>query len=224
MAEAKLPDGRKLVYVDGFKIRNFIDEDFGIIHGHSQNIYEFVPKFYIPQNEVWYDRRYADEFKFLYKGMVFELSVPVGSSDERRAAIKKELCLPEPVPEVTMEKKKDGDLTVVMVDGKNIRAYIDPEFILGGHEFIYDYVPASEVWIDVKIDPAEIPYILLHEKVERELMAKGKNYDVAHEYATIADKEERRAKAGACYPGDADYPWYGKENSEIISNVITDKK
>ena len=222
MAEKKLPDGRKLVYVDGFKIRNFIDDDFGVIHERSQDINKFVPKFYIPENEIWLDRRYADELEFLYKAMVFEPPMPIASSLERRAAIKKELCLPGPVPKVAVEKKKDGELAIVMVDGKNVRAYIDPEFILGGHEFVYDYVPNGEIWIDVKTDPSEIPYILLHEKVERELMVKGKSYDVAHEYATISDKEERRAKAEAKYPGDADYPWYGKENGDIISNIIID--
>lgn len=219
MAEKRLPDGRALVYVDGFKIRNFIDDDFGVIHGHSEDICEFFPKFYIPEGEIWLDWRYLDECDFLYKEMVFVPTTPAPSSGEMRAAIKKELCLPGPVPEIAVKKEKEGSLTIVTVDGKNVRAYLDPEFILGGHEFVYDYIPKGEIWIDAKTDPAEIPYILLHETVERELMIKGKSYDMAHEYATIADKEERRAKAGAKYPGDIDYPWYGKENGEIISNI-----
>ena len=117
----KLHDGRRLVYVDGFKIRNFIDDDFGIIHGHSKSLSGFAPKFYIPENEIWLDWRYADELEFLYKGMVFEPPAHINSTDKMRSVMKNKLCFQGPIPKIAVKKKKNGNLTIVMVDGKNVR-------------------------------------------------------------------------------------------------------
>ena len=103
------------------------------------------------------------------------------------------------------------------VGGGVSRGHLDPEFIFGGHDLVYpDYIPRGEIWLDDKTDPAELPYVLLHEMVERKLMEEGKPYHVAHEYATVADKEAKRKDAIAWYPGDPDYPWRGLLNEQII--------
>lgn len=212
----------RLVYVDGFKIRNFIDSDFGLMHQHSDVISNFAPKFYIPPKEIWLDYHYKDELEFLWEEVCALPSRSIKSISQWKKWIKRELCQPGPAPDFRVRKEKDDNLTIIYVDGKKVRQYLDPEFILGGHEFVYSYIPKREVWLDFKVDPAEIPYLLVHEKVERELMKQGTNYDIAHDYATVADKEKRRSDGLGFYPGDEKYPWRGWDNEEIIKNLIVE--
>jgi len=99
---------------------------------------------------------------------------------------------------------KSGNHSIIFVKGNIIMKYFDPDFIFGGHHYVYSYIPQKEIWLDIKADKQELPFIYLHEKIERDLMKKGKNYEEGHEVALSTEKIERR-KAGACYPGDADY-------------------
>ena len=46
-------------------------------------------------------------------------------------------------------------------------------------------------------------------------MSKGRSYDNAHEYATIADREARRKLGIGSFPGDAKYPWARMSNEAI---------
>ena len=109
----------------------------------------------------------------------------------------------------------------MQVDGSIVRRYLDPEFILGGHDLVYSYVPANTIWLDAHMDPREMPYILLHEETERRLMSQKESYDFAHEIATVTDKEARRRGCKAKYPGDADYPWRGLSNQEILKKYVS---
>ncbi len=185
-------------YVNGFLIRNTLDDDFGIIHEPTQDISHFATKFYIPEGEVWIDHCFKDEEKFLLDLESYKVSG-------------------EPAPNYVIKSEMIDGLNVKDVDGALVRQYLDPEFIFGGHDLVYpSYIPAGEIWLDNKMDPSEREFILLHEQVERELMSKGKSYDVAHEFATVSDKELRRARGVGCYPGDANYPWRDLSNEEII--------
>ena len=51
---------------------------------------------------------------------------------------------------------------------------------VGGHDYVYEFVPENEVWIDDDIEEPERPYVLLHELHERNRMAKGWTYNKAH--------------------------------------------
>jgi|SRR3989344_3140217 len=206
-------------FVDGFKIRNMLDDDFGIIHGFSDTISHYVPKFYIPKDEVWIDHTHKDEPNFLLK--VENLSIPsmLTIYSEIRSYIKKELCLPPPVPDFVQARKQKEDMVIVTIEGDIVRKYLDPEFILGGHALVYDYIPPGEIWLEHKINPEEISYILLHEEVELAHMKEGKKYEIAHEYATVADKEQRRLAYGASYPGDDAYLWRGLHTDDILKQL-----
>ncbi len=210
-------DPSKIRFVDGFKIRNTLDDDFAIIHESSSEACYYAPKFYIPKGEIWFDHRFQDELDFLLRleEVKDELTQTL-SYHEARKKFKEMLCLTTAPPPIETERKpyEDG-LTVVMVDGKVLRQYLDPEFIFGGHHLVYSYIPEKEIWLDTHMDPAEVPYILLHEKVEFDLMTKGKSYDVAHEFATAADKELRRADGVGAYPGEEAFTWFGKTNKEL---------
>ena len=62
-----------------------------------------------------------------------------------------------------------------------MRSVFDVDFTEGGHDYVYEFVPQNEVWIDNDLEEAERPYVLLHELHERNLMAKGWSYSKAHE-------------------------------------------
>jgi hypothetical protein len=132
-----------------------------------------------------------------------------------RAHLKKELCIKGGIP--SFKKTPTGsDPAIVLVDGSVVRRYFDPDFIFGGHGYVYDYIPKNEIWLDDKMNPQEIPYIEKHERIERQLMQDGATYDEAHDIATAHDKRLRRAMLGTCYPGDQHYPWYGTSNEEVL--------
>jgi hypothetical protein len=169
--------GLKIKYVDGYKIRQTLDPDFNIIHYNNPKSGAFESKFYIPRDEIWVDRRFKDEI----------------SLKRKRGRRPKNF--------VIKTEKRNG-LKIEYVDGRMIREYIDPEFVMGGHDLVYKYIPPKTIWIDNRLDPRDIPHILVHELYERKLMSQGKNYDNAHDYATAAEKESRR-KAGGKYIGDS---------------------
>jgi hypothetical protein len=103
-----------------------------------------------------------------------------------------------------VKESKVKDISTIFVKGNLIRKYFDPDFIFGGHHYVYSYIPTDQIWLDIKVDPEEIPFVYLHEKIERDLMEKGKNYEEGHEIALALEKIERR-KDSACYPGDDNY-------------------
>ena len=77
-------------------------------------------------------------------------------------------------------KTLDNGIEVWRVDGKLVRDILDIEWTEGGHNYVYFFVPKQEVWIDDKTDAADMPYVLLHELHERNLMKKGMSYARAH--------------------------------------------
>jgi len=207
---------KKIILVDGFKIRNTLDDDFGVFHQRETEISNFAPKFYIQGDEVWVDNRFKDECDYLLKVYNFIKPTRGQTYEQMRELAKEKFCAKGSVPEFVNRSEDVDGINVKYVNGAIVRRHIDPEFIFGGHEFVYSYIPENEIWLDEKMDPREIPYILLHEKIERELMKNGKSYDVAHEYATVADKEMRRRDGVGSYPGDMNYAWSGMSNQEII--------
>ena len=135
---------------------------------------------------------------------------------EFRKYEKEILCLPPPIPEFVVSKEERGDKIIVMVNGAMVRLYLDPEFVVGGHNYVYDYIPKGEIWIDsVMEDTRELPYYITHEITEYDLMAKGKDYEAAHDFANAAEKEHRRSDGVAIYPFEPNYPWKKITNDEL---------
>ena len=87
--------------------------------------------------------------------------------------------------------KKEG-LDVWIVNGKYIRRKILSEFLYGGNDRVYNFIPEGEIWIDGSTDSIEAQFTMRHEIVERNLMAeKGLNYDEAHKLASEDEKKHR---------------------------------
>jgi len=61
-----------------------------------------------------------------------------------------------------------------------VRSVFDIDFTEGGHDYVYEFVPENEVWIDNDVEELERPYVLVHELHERNCMAAGLTYNQAH--------------------------------------------
>ncbi|MFA5888128.1 MAG: hypothetical protein WC852_05460 [Candidatus Nanoarchaeia archaeon] len=187
----------KIKFVDAHKIRNTINPEFGVACTR-----QISP--YIPEGEMWFDKAYkkekkeiiamrAFEQKLMNKGLTFE--------ESKKEAYKKFLIKIKKIPDFVKKIEKKGKITLKYVDGAIVRKYIDPNFILGSHEYVKKCVPKGEVWIDLVQDKREIKYTIIHELYERNLMIKGMDYNSAHDFALAAEKYQRR-KDGAIYLDD----------------------
>jgi hypothetical protein len=75
---------------------------------------------------------------------------------------------------------KSAGLSIWIVDGANIRRDIFPDFGLSGNDLAYKFIPKYEIWIDGQISCEETRFSIISETAERDLMAKGTNYDDAY--------------------------------------------
>jgi hypothetical protein len=180
--------------VDGSYIRGLMDEEFTNFGQH----YRFS---YIPEKEFWIDREAEhDERQFFIEHLLVETRLMAGgmpyeqaivqadraeraerrkAGDVRRATQNGALPEPKAVHERLWKKLENG-VSVWIVNGRMVRSVFDIDYTEGGHDYVYEFVPENEVWIDDAIIQAERGYVLLHELHERNLMAKGWPYSKAH--------------------------------------------
>jgi len=130
------------------------------------------------------------EYRLMEKGVSFDDALEAADkkemSERKKAGDVEKLIkggnLPDPEKlYVRLWKKLGNGISVWIIDGRLVRSVFDVDFTEGGHDYVYEFVPENEVWIDNDLEEAERPYILLHELHERNLMAKGWTYDQAHE-------------------------------------------
>ncbi len=207
----------KIAYVDGYKIRQTLDTDFGAIHSHSVKPTQYSPKFFIPKGETWIDHRFKKETAFLLKEEAWYKSITQSYHLARKRRME-ELSKAGAPPAFIRRKTRAQGLNVMYVDGAIIRKHLDFEFVCGGHDLVYDYIPTKTIWVDVTMDPRDLPPVLLHEMTERELMAQGMKYESAHEFATATERLMRRAQGGI-YQGDPGYP-LGLTQKQFIKKYV----
>ncbi len=184
--------------VDGPYIRGHIDEEFTNFGQH----YRFP---YIPEKEFWIDqiapgadtgevRFFVDhllvEHRLMAKGMPYERAIEIADREERKQRrragdvhrfTEHGTKLPDPHQcHERMWKTLESGVCVWIVNGRCVRSVFDIDFTAGGHDFVYEFVPEKEVWIDDAIEEDERPYVLLHELHERNRMAAGWPYSKAH--------------------------------------------
>ncbi len=181
--------------VDGAYIRSHIDEEFVNFGQH----YRYP---YIPINELWIDREaehderqfFIDhllvEHRLMAGGMPYDKALPKADQVERRERRRsgdmssmtnhgQNLPDGKDVHERLCQKLKTG-ISVWIINGRMVRSVFDIDFTEGGHDYVYEFVPENEVWIDDAIMEAERGYVLLHELHERNRMAQGLAYSKAH--------------------------------------------
>lgn len=189
---------RKIKYVDGYKIRN-IFPDFDLVESYStaSGPAGLPPTPVIPKGEIWIDKNFRREAKLLLEAHRLTQLKYNWREKRIRAYIQAKLTKKGVPPRLWCRREKQGKITIVYVRGELIRKYIDPWFTLGGHDLVYPYVPANEIWIDIRQDKKEIPYTLSHELFERKLMSQGWSYPEAHAFAIKKEKKERRKELKA---------------------------
>jgi hypothetical protein len=192
--------------VDGAYIRTHIDEEFTNFGQH----YRFS---YIPEKELWIDREAKNderqffidhlliEHRLMGQGLSYARALTRADMQERKERRRagdvsqmthKGRKLPEgqEVHERLWKKLENG-ISVWIVKGRLTRSVFDIDFTEGGHDYVYEFVPENEVWIDDDIEEVERPYVLLHELHERNRMAQGWPYSKAH---TESSKLEYRSR------------------------------
>ncbi len=183
--------------VDGAYIRSRIDEEFTNYGQH----YRFP---FIPENEFWIDRIPADadrkevgffiehllvEHRLMASGMPYDRAIEEADRAERSERrksgdIKRVMTgdgLPDPAQvHVRLWKRLENGVSIWIVNGRLVRSVFDIDYTEGGHDHVYEFVPAGEVWIDNDLVEEERPFVLLHELHERNRMAGGWPYSRAH--------------------------------------------
>jgi hypothetical protein len=188
-------DKLRVWIVDGTYVRGHIDEEFTNFGQH----YRYP---YIPDNEFWIDREAHNderhffvehllvEHRLMAKGMKYDQAIVLADRVERRERRRagdlqkltrhgKELPDSHKVHE-RLWKALESGLKVWIVNGRLVRSGFDIDFTAGGHDYVYEFVPENEVWIDDDIQEDERGYVLLHELHERNRMATGWPYSKAH--------------------------------------------
>ena len=181
--------------VDGMYIRGHIDEEFTNFGQHFR-----FP--FIPENEFWIDhqsnlvetRFFIDhllsEFRLMKAGQPYEKAIEEADRVERRERrragdVRRFTAGGQKLPvgrdaHLRLWKKLENGISVWIVDGRKVRSLFDTDFTAGGHDYVYEFVPEDEVWIDNDIVENERGYMLLHELHERNRMAAGWPYGKAH--------------------------------------------
>ncbi len=192
----------KIWIVDGSYIRTHIDEEFTNFGQHFRYSY-------IPEDELWIDREaehderqfFIDhllvEHRLMAKGLPYGKALVEADREERKERRRagdvsrltkhgKELPDGKQVHE-RLWKKLESGLGVWIVNGRLVRSVFDIDFTEGGHDYVYEFVPENEVWIDDAIVEPERGYVLLHELHERNLMARGWSYNKAHADSSLVE-------------------------------------
>lgn len=193
--------------VDGSYVRMNIDEEF-------TNYGQHYAYSYIPKDEYWIDQGISpEETRFFLKHLSVEHRLMKRGMDadaarkradkaegeeRKRAGDVRKLTrsgrvLPDPAKvHRRLWKKLENGVSIWIVNARLVRSVFDDDFASGGHDYVYEYVPENEVWIDDTLKAAERPYALLHELHERGLMQKGMDYDRAHAQSSRLERHCRR--------------------------------
>ena len=92
---------------------------------------------------------------------------------------------------VFLDKLWDGT-KIYIVDGFDLRHH-HTEFELGGHGFVYDYIPKNEIWVEDMKNVEDRRKNLAHEIFEYTLMKYGKaGYETAHKCALSMEAAIRK--------------------------------
>jgi len=181
--------------VDGQYIRTFVDEEFTNFGQHYR--FSFIPEF-----EFWLDRENENnESNYFISHLQVEWSLmragkPYEDAIVEADRVEKELRrqsgdIQRVINPITglvdsklfhdrILKGLGNGVKVWLVRGDLVRTVLDIDFTQGGHEYVYEWVPPGEVWIDNDLEWQERGFVILHEMHERNLMSQGMNYNDAH--------------------------------------------
>lgn len=190
--------------VDGMYVRQHLDEEFTNSGQHFR--FNVIPEF-----EIWLDKEHDPderkfiidealiEFKLMKEGESYDKAETIANLYQKteRAKTKDEILILNngKADPAKVHLKKLGEtktkLSIWIVDGRLVRSDFFIDFTEGGHDLVYKFVPKNEVWLDDDLSMAELPFVLIHELHERELMATGLTYHQAHAKASALEWKAR---------------------------------
>jgi hypothetical protein len=87
---------------------------------------------------------------------------------------------------------KIGKVKIVLVDGTKVRNNTAVNFVFGGSDMSYSFIPKNQIWIEKSVPKNERKFILMHEFSERDMMKHGFNYNHAHMLANQIENFNRK--------------------------------
>jgi hypothetical protein len=200
--------------VDGQYVRENLDEEF-------TNFGQHLNFKFIPARELWLDAENApgeapffidhllEENRLMARGVPYDDALAKADEVERSERLKsgpgregstllssgRTAELIARIHKTLLAEWSDG-VKVWVVDGELVRDVFFIDFTEGGHDKVYKFVPANEVWIDDDVTPGERRFILLHEMHERALMSRGWAYARAHRDSSRLEFRYRHRPAG----------------------------
>jgi len=197
LSDVKSKDGVsiRVMVVDGDWIRSNIDQEWTNFGQHYR--FDFVPEgeFWLseekPRDEyIFYIEHLKKEYELMRQGHSYDDAIVQADREEmgkRRNTGDLEKVLDGKTKRIDYKKFRvrlikilESGVECWKVNGRLVRSILDVDFVSGGHSHVYYFVPEGEVWIDNKADADDVPYILLHELHETNLMEKGWPYSKAH--------------------------------------------
>lgn len=195
--------------VSGPYIREKLSPEFTNFGQHYA--YKFIPK-----HEFWIDKEHAPsecdffvdhlltEFKLMDKGEDYAHAHTKACQVESRERHKSDLfrkglkkdALQTLIDKIHKEKLisySNDNIAVWVVNREAVRDRFFVDFTEGGHDYVYNFVPKGEVWLDDDLGQNEDRrFVLLHELHERALMAtRDYPYLSAHHSAIILEHKCR---------------------------------
>jgi hypothetical protein len=186
--------------VDGEFVRKNVCEDFVNFDHHSH--LAFIPKdeFWIAKEAAHHEIGFYVDHMLAERRMV-EAGYPIAEARRRAEVIErgersksammknignKKLHRSKALEKVRKKALKGfgNRLKIFVVNGELVRSFFYIDFAGGGHDQVFDFIPGNEIWLDDDISKKERKFILLHELHERNLMARGQDYQHAHPSAT----------------------------------------
>ena len=197
-------------YVDGEYIRNNLNEEFTNFAQHET--FNFVP-----DNEFWIDQEsnrdecefftehLRHENKLMKDGMSYydaldeankvEMQMRQDRGDLNKMIDPRRKLVDPKRAKIRLLKGLEDGVGVWLVDGRLVRSALNIDFTQGGHEYVYEFVPEGEVWIDNDVAWHERAYVILHELHERNKMIEGWSYNKAHEDSSALELSCRKNPA-----------------------------
>lgn len=82
-------------------------------------------------------------------------------------------------------------VNIIAIDGAKAREH-DQSFSVGGHHYIYPWIPEDEVWIEAGLSGKDLSAIIVHELSEREMMKRlSMPYEEAHKVSNTCEEAVR---------------------------------
>jgi len=197
----------KVFIVDGAAIRKEVEKDFTNFAEH------FRFSKLIPKMEFWIDEGQSQkeipfflshmliEWKLMSEGKSYKVALEAADKkekQERKDAIRskrpRKKILKSGGVELKSLGKDEYGIEIFLVNGEKVRTLFDIDFVEGGHDLVYDFIPPKRIWIDNDMVVKERAPTILHESSERNSMSHGMSYENAHHIALQVEWKWRHEK------------------------------